>query len=318
MFSPQYFAAEINRWIEEIKFPSEPEGLYEPIKYMLSGGGKRLRPTLMLAACEAMGTPYDHARSQALGLEMFHNFTLLHDDVMDNADLRHGRPTVHRKWDVPTAILSGDTMLTLASRNVENCDDALRKSIVELFNDTAIEIYEGQQYDMNFESREVVSEAEYLEMIRLKTAVLIACACRMGALVAGASELPQRLFYRYGIALGMAFQLRDDYLDTFGDETTFGKTIGGDILNDKKTWMSIKAIELAPGAMSIAKEKSTPDDKINTVIDIYRSNGIDTMCLDLIDRYAAEAIEALQELGLSADDNEFFSNIALTTTKRNN
>ncbi|MBD5213522.1 MAG: polyprenyl synthetase family protein [Bacteroidales bacterium] len=317
MFSTDFFSSEINKWLSEIEYPAKPQGLYEPIAYMLSGGGKRLRPTLMCAVCESLGLSFDYIRSQAIGIEMFHNFTLLHDDVMDNADIRHGKPTVHRKWNIPTAILSGDTMLTLASEYMSDCSSEISKDIMDLFNKTAIEIYEGQQYDMNFESRQVVVTDEYLDMIRLKTAVLLGCACKIGAIAAKASPMVQNQFYQYGVKLGMAFQLRDDYLDSFGDPAVFGKQIGGDILNDKKTYLSILAWENAKNEMLKATSITTASEKIENVKELYTALGVDAKCLELISSYTDEAINLLKGIGLSADDMEFFENLALTAVKRN-
>ena len=316
MFSTEFFATEISKWLSEIDYPTYPAGLYEPIAYMLNGGGKRLRPTLMCAVCESLGLAYDFVKPQAIGLEMFHNFTLLHDDVMDNADIRHGRPTVHRKWNVATAILSGDTMLTMATQYMSQSPEEVRTEIVDLFNKTAIEIYEGQQYDMNFERRNDVGLDEYLEMIRLKTAVLLGCACKIGALVAGASPMIQNQFYRYGEKLGMAFQLRDDYLDTFGNSEVFGKQIGGDILNDKKTLLSVMAWNNAPEKMHDAVKAATPEAKIASVIDVYMSQSIDTSCLHLIEDYTKQALVELSTAGLSSSDYEFFENLALSATQR--
>lgn len=207
----------INRLIAGIPYPEEPHGLYEPIAYTLDCGGKRLRPMLLLASCDAVGGKMERAVNQALGIEMFHNFTLLHDDVMDRADKRRGKPTVHCKWNEATAILSGDAMLTMASQLMgSGCNDKLSE-VLDLFQGTAMEIYEGQQYDMDFESRDDVTVAEYIEMIRLKTSVLLGCACRLGALMGGADIEIQEALYRYGISLGLAFQLQDDWLDTYGD-----------------------------------------------------------------------------------------------------
>ncbi len=316
MFSTEFFSSEINRWLSEIEYPSKPEGLYEPIAYMLSGGGKRLRPTLMCAVSESLGHSFDFVRQQAIAIEMFHNFTLLHDDVMDNADIRHGKPTVHRKWNIPTAILSGDTMLTMASGFMSDCGSDIREDVVDIFNKTAIEIYEGQQYDMNFESRQDVTADEYLDMIRLKTAVLLGCSCKIGAIAAKASPMIQDLFYQYGVKLGMAFQLRDDYLDTFGDPELFGKQIGGDILNDKKTFLSLQAWEKNFNAMLGATSLSESSEKIMKVRDLYVALGLDKMCLDLISDYTKDAIRQLQSVGLSASDMEFFENVALSAVKR--
>lgn len=317
MFSTDYFSSEINKWLSEIDYPSRPQGLYEPIAYMLSGGGKRLRPTLMCAVSESLGYPFDNIRNQAIGIEMFHNFTLLHDDVMDNADLRHGKPTVHKKWNISTAILSGDTMLTMASQMMAKCDDQVRQQIQDIFNRTAIEVYEGQQYDMNFESRNDVTVDEYLEMIRLKTAVLLGCACKIGAICANATPMIQSQFYQYGEKLGLAFQLRDDYLDTFGDPDFFGKQIGGDILNDKKTYLSLLAWEAMPQEMDVASSIIDPEEKIRKVKQIYVSLNLNEKCIDMVAEYTKEAISQLKSIGLSGSDSEFFENLALTAVRRN-
>ncbi len=228
--------------ISNLRLPGHPSGLYDPIRYTLNCGGKRLRPVLALAACEAFGKEAMTAIHQAIAIEMFHNFTLLHDDVMDKAEVRRGRPTVHVKWNEETAILSGDAMLTTANMLLAvKCGERLPQAL-ELFNGTAMNIYEGQQYDMDFESRTDVTVEEYMEMIRLKTSVLLGCACGMGALMADAPFETQVRFFDFGVNLGLAFQLQDDYLDTYGDPETFGKSIGGDILNDKKTWLLIMAM----------------------------------------------------------------------------
>ena len=233
--------------IAAIPYPATPNGLYEPIAYTMDLGGKRLRPALVLMACEAMGGDVKKAIKPAVGLELFHNFTLLHDDVMDNADVRRGKPTVHRRWNDNTAILSGDAMLTMSSQYVAQVEPAVLPEIMRLFNQTAMEIYEGQQYDMDFEVRNNVTIEEYIDMIRLKTSVLIGCACKMGALIAGASEANAQALYETGLYLGLAFQLQDDVLDVWGDEATFGKAIGGDIMNNKKTFLLIGAMQKAQG-----------------------------------------------------------------------
>ncbi|WP_289645737.1 polyprenyl synthetase family protein, partial [uncultured Muribaculum sp.] len=265
----------INRLIAGIPYPEEPHGLYEPIAYTLDCGGKRLRPMLLLASCDAVGGKMERAVNQALGIEMFHNFTLLHDDVMDRADKRRGKPTVHCKWNEATAILSGDAMLTMASQLMgSGCNDKLSE-VLDLFQGTAMEIYEGQQYDMDFESRDDVTVAEYIEMIRLKTSVLLGCACRLGALMGGADIEIQEALYRYGISLGLAFQLQDDWLDTYGDPEVFGKNIGGDIMNDKKTFLLIHAFELASPEQKavlndwIGKTTFVAAEKIEAVTAIY-------------------------------------------------
>jgi len=220
-FTADYFSDIIEKGIAAIDYPAEPRGLYDPIRYTLEGGGKRLRPVLLMATAAAYGLQPEKVLSQAVGIELFHNFTLLHDDVMDNADVRRGRPAVHRRWNNSTAILSGDAMLTMATQMMTRSSVRLLPGVMYMFNRTAMEIYQGQQYDMDFEERRDVTEEEYLEMIRLKTSVLLACACYLGALLAGAEADDQKAMYRYGEKLGLAFQLRDDYLDTYGDPALF-------------------------------------------------------------------------------------------------
>lgn len=307
----------INGWINDLEFPKQPVGLYEPIRYMLGGGGKRLRPTLLCASAEAFGLSPDKVRQQALGIEMFHNFTLLHDDVMDNADVRHGVPTVHRKWNVSTAILSGDVMLTLANELMGDCPAYRSAEVLDLFNKTAIQIYEGQQYDMNFETRNDVTIDEYVEMIRLKTAVLLGCACRVGAMLGGASESDCDNMYRFGEQMGLAFQLRDDYLDTYGNPATFGKEIGGDILNDKKTWLRVKAAQSDNAKLQKLASELTGKEKIEAVTELYTSLGVDRQCMDEIERYTGRAIDSLSHVDTIPDSfKAFFNDIAVSAVKR--
>lgn len=319
MITEKEYIAYINKALSEIPYPSRPAGLYEPIAYTLDCGGKRIRPMLMLAVTEALGVDKSKAINQAIGLEMFHNFTLLHDDVMDRADVRRGRPTVHVKWNESTAILSGDAMLTIASQYMgRGCDYKLAE-VLDLFNTTAMEIYEGQQYDMDFESRQDVTAEEYIEMIRLKTSVLLGCACRMGALIAGAPESVLKAFYDYGTYLGLAFQLQDDWLDTYGDPAIFGKKIGGDILNDKKTLLLISALNRAD---SNQKSRLTSlfgtrsDNKITEVMAIYDALGVERICRDMIDEYSGKAIDCLDSIGLSAEAHDFFVNIVEQSLNR--
>lgn len=212
--------------IANIKYPASPAALYEPIAYTMALGGKRLRPVLTLMACDAFCGDHLRALNQAVGIELYHNFTLLHDDVMDKADVRRGKPTVHVRWNDNVAILSGDAMLTMAGRHVAQTDAAHLAPAMELFNRTAMEVYDGQQYDMDFECRNDVTEDEYIAMIRLKTSVLLGCACKMGAIMADASADDAERIYQYGVDLGVAFQLQDDWLDVYGDPATFGKEIG--------------------------------------------------------------------------------------------
>lgn len=270
----------VNRAIENIVYPKEPQGLYEPIEYVLSAGGKRLRPVLLLLVNNMFGGNIDDAMNAALALETYHNYTLMHDDLMDNADIRHGKPTVHKQWDNNTAILSGDTMLVLAYRRLLELKSSKRNEVAKLFTDTALQIGEGQQYDMNFEKRMDVSEAEYMEMIRLKTAVFLACAAKMGAILGGADSDSAEKLYRLGEAVGLAFQLQDDYLDVYGDPSVFGKNIGGDIVSNKKTYLLIKAAETADDATRkellswIEKAEFDRNEKIKAVTAIYNKLGV--------------------------------------------
>lgn len=306
------YIAMVNDAIANLQLPSQPAGLYEPIRYALSQGGKRIRPVFTLAAAQALGVDPEEAMPQALGVEMFHNFTLLHDDVMDNSNTRHGRPTVHRRWNLPTAILSGDAMLTLAGQLVgENA----RYEVVECFNSVAMEVYEGQQHDMDFETRDDVTEPEYLMMISKKTGALLGGACEIGALRAGASCSDAKRFNRFGMLYGLAFQLRDDYLDTFGDAATFGKPIGGDILNEKKTWLWIKAMEQGRLREILAKGLQG-QDKIDAVRSEYQRLGLDRQIEQLIEHYIHDAQEAISSLHLPAPYSTFFNDMALASALR--
>jgi len=319
MFSTDYFSDIIEREIADIRFPLSPAGLYAPIKYILDGGGKRLRPTLLMASAEAFGLEAVKVARQALGIEMFHNFTLMHDDVMDRADVRRGRPTVHRRWNDSTAILSGDAMLTMAAQAMACCPPEKQEAVLALFNTTAMEIYEGQQYDMDFENRNDVGVDEYLMMIRLKTSVLLACACRIGAMLAGASEKGCDAMYRYGELLGLAFQLKDDYLDTYGDPTIFGKEIGGDIINEKKTWLWINAMAERKEAMcDVLDRKLTDYLKIREIKAIYDSLDLPARSHELILGYSTAAVEALDDAGISGEAREFFVSLAQKAAERNN
>lgn len=304
--------------IANLRLPSHPAGLYEPITYTLDCGGKRLRPVLTLAACEAMGTDPMKAIHQAIAIEMFHNFTLLHDDVMDRADMRRGRPTVHRKWDERTAILSGDAMLTTSTMLLGIKAGEHLAPALDLFNGTAMNIYEGQQLDMDFESRTDVSVEEYMEMIRLKTSVLLGCACAMGAMMAGVDMETQMRFFDYGVNLGLAFQLQDDYLDTYGNPETFGKAIGGDILNDKKTWLLIMALsEDKTGTVkSLLGSADDPQTKIERIRGVYNELGLPEQIHDLISAYIDTAIKCLDHINLPPEARAFFMDLALRSATR--
>ncbi len=318
MHSIDDLASAVNSWICDIKYPSHPDGLFTPIRYTLDGGGKRLRPTLLVAAYSALGGEIENVRNQALGIEMFHNFTLLHDDVMDNADVRRGRPTVHRRWNTSTAILSGDAMLTMASMFMGDCPSDYQHAVLDLFNTTAMEIYMGQQLDMDFENRDDVTVEEYLEMIRLKTSVLLGASCKIGAIMGNADEVTLNGLYNYGIALGLAFQLRDDYLDTYGDPVIFGKSIGGDILNDKKTWLRITAMneDNKSELKQIENRNLSGHEKIEAVKAVYDALELPERCNALINRYIEEATDAIRSTSLSSGAKKFFIDLANKTSDR--
>ena len=312
----------VNNAIKAIPYPEQPSHLYEPITYTMDLGGKRLRPVLVLMACEAVGGDINRALTPAIGLEMFHNFTLLHDDVMDKADIRRGKPTVHVKWDDNTAILSGDAMLTMATQLIAQAPADVMPQVMDLYNRTAMEIYEGQQYDVDFETRNDVTVDEYIEMIRLKTSVLLGCACKMGALIGGADEATAQLFYKVGENLGLAFQLQDDMLDVWGDEATFGKAIGGDIMNNKKTFLLINAMQRASGdhKVELSLWLSTPNAsravKVPAVTAIYDALNLRSLSLDAINRYNDEALNALNKIALSDEARSEFANFITRLVKR--
>ena len=299
----------VNQAIAAIPYPKEPRQLYEPIAYHMALGGKRVRPVLTLMACEAMGGNMERALDAALGLELFHNFTLLHDDVMDNADVRRGKPTVHFQWNDNTAILSGDTMLTIATQYIAR---TANWQVMDLFNRTAIEIYEGQQWDMDYEHRIDVSVDEYINMIRLKTSVLLGCALKMGALIADASAEDADKLYEAGVNMGLAFQLRDDMLDVWGNPETFGKEIGGDIMNNKKTYLLINAIRLAQGDDAdelrhwLNDPYATRDNKVAGVTALYERLGVREMIEEAIAHYNDLAIAAFNQVSISDEDKQAF------------
>lgn len=313
----QDYTAMVDQAIERLQLPAEPAGLYQPISYTLAGGGKRLRPALLLAVCDALHHNPEYAINQALGVEMYHNFTLLHDDVMDNADTRRGRPTVHRRWNTETAILSGDAMLTLATMIFAK---GTNMEVLGVYNHMAMRVYEGQQYDMDFEQRRDVTVDEYLRMISLKTSALISGSCCIGAMLSGANASIVEAFARYGECLGMAFQLQDDYLDTYGDPATFGKAIGGDIVNDKKTWLQIMALtEDTTGETSrLIAGAVPPDVKIDRMRRIYDRLDLPERCHQLIDRYIRDAVDAISGIGLDDDALQFFRTLARRMAIRKN
>ena len=294
----------INEYLDNLPYERKPAGLYDPIKYVLSIGGKRIRPTLMLLAYNLYKEDPEHILSSAVALETYHNYTLLHDDLMDNASVRRGQPTVHKKWDANTAILSGDSMLVLAYERMAKCPVEKLKPVLDLFTETALEIGEGQQYDMDFETRNDVREEEYIEMIRLKTSVLLACATKMGAILADAPQEDADNLYKFGEQMGLAFQLQDDYLDVYGDPEVFGKAIGGDILCNKKTYMLINAFNLANDEQRkrlqqwVNAENPDPRQKIEAVTQIYNEIGISQLAEQKIKHYFNESRKYLEAINL--------------------
>ena len=295
--------AKFNEVLEHLPYDRKPFSLYEPVKYVLSLGGKRIRPTLMLLAYNLYKDDPESILMPACALETYHNYTLLHDDLMDNADLRRGHMTVHRRWDANTAILSGDSMLVLAYQRMAQCRRDKLAEVLQLFTETALEIGEGQQYDMEFEQRNDVTEAEYIEMIRLKTSVLLACALKIGALLPDAPEADCDNLYRFGEKIGLAFQLQDDFLDVYGDTKVFGKAIGGDILAGKKTFMLINALAHANDSQRKELEQwlainDRPKEKIEAVTRLYNEIGIDRMATEKIAFYFTESHRYLEAVNV--------------------
>ena len=312
----------IQHYIDSLPYDRKPESLYEPIKYVLSLGGKRIRPMLMLMSYALYKDDVESILPQAIGLETYHNYTLLHDDLMDNADVRRGMPTVHRKWDANTAILSGDSMLVLAYQRMQNCPADKLPSVLDVFTTTALEIGEGQQYDMEFETRNDVREEEYIEMIRLKTSVLLACAMKIGAIMADAPKEDVDNLYRFGERMGLAFQLQDDFLDVYGDPKVFGKAIGGDITSNKKTYMLINAIGKAEGEDKVTLMKWIDakdfdrDEKVKAVTAIYTKLGIDIMAKAKMEEYYAEALEAIAKVSVPEEKKAQLRDYAAKMMKR--
>lgn len=285
--------------VASIQIKGTPKELYEPIDYILQLGGKRLRPVLVCLGCDLFGGEISHSLSAAKGIEVFHNFTLVHDDIMDKASLRRGKPTVHEKWNSNIAILSGDAMLIKAYDFVLQGAYKEVGAVLREFNKAAIEVCEGQQLDMNFEELPAVSIQEYINMIRLKTSVLLGAALKIGAIVGGASKQNSELIYEFGVNVGIAFQLMDDYLDAFGDPEKFGKKVGGDIISNKKTFLFIKAMELdESGEMQhwMTLEKFNEKEKVEAVKSIYRSTKADQLCLAEMDKYNELALQSLDKI----------------------
>ncbi len=302
MYTADEILQKINSFIEQLPYDRTPAALYEPVKYVLSIGGKRIRPTLMLLGYNLYKDDPESILMQAVGLETYHNYTLLHDDLMDNADLRRGHETVHKKWNANQAVLSGDSMLVLAYQRMMDCPVDKLEKVLGLFTETALEIGEGQQYDIDFEMRNDVSEEEYIEMIRLKTSVLLACALKTGAILAGASPSDADKLYKFGEKMGLAFQLQDDYLDVYGDEKVFGKAIGGDITSNKKTYMLINAFNRANEEQKaelrkwVTAETFDRDEKVKAMTRLYDEIGIDKLAHKKILHYFEESKQYLDEV----------------------
>ena len=295
----------VNDFLDNLKYERKPSGLYDPVKYVLSMGGKRIRPVLMLLSYGLFKDDVESVLMPACALETYHNYTLLHDDLMDNADMRRGHETVHRKWDANTAILSGDSMLVLAYERMAKCNPVYLSDVLHTFTETALEIGEGQQYDMEFETRNDVTEDEYIEMIRLKTSVLLACAQKIGAILAGASKQDQDNLYKFGEQIGLAFQLQDDYLDVYGDPKVFGKNVGGDIICNKKTYMLINAYNRADAEQRrelqhwMEAETFNSDEKVAAVTAIYNKVGVDKLAIEKIAYYFEESKKYLDAVQVS-------------------
>ena len=291
MLTANEILEKINSYLDNLPYTREPQSLYEPVKYALSMGGKRIRPSLMLMAYNMFKDDPESILPTACAIETYHNYTLLHDDLMDNAAMRRGMPTVHVKWDANTAILSGDSMLVLAFQRMMQCAPDKLKPVLDLFTETSLEIGEGQQYDLDFEPRTDVTEDEYIEMIRLKTSVLLACSLKLGAIQAGAPAADADNLYKFGELMGLAFQLQDDYLDVYGDPAVFGKAIGGDILCNKKTYMLINAYNRTGDDMRgeltrwVTAEEFDPAEKIAAVTAIYDKVGIKELAEQKINYY---------------------------------
>ena len=326
MITEAHIESALRTLFDNLRFTAEPAGLYDPLRYMMDIGGKRIRPRLCLTAYALYKDALtEEILAPAAAIEVFHSFTLIHDDIMDRADVRRGVPTVYRKWDENTAILSGDVMSIESYKLLAKAPAAALPRALELFSTTAAEVCEGQQYDMDFENEESVPMEDYLKMIGLKTAVLIACSAKLGAIIAGADQKSCDLLYRYGYDLGLAFQIADDWLDTFGDPKVFGKAIGGDIINNKKTWLMTRAFEKAGDlredltkamAMPVATEEEKAA-KISTVKDIYSKLGVGEDAKEEIKRLHTQAMSHIAALDLTAEKAATLHNYAAALISRN-
>lgn len=302
MYTSEELLSKVNQFLADLPYDRRPSSLYAPIRYVLSMGGKRIRPVLMLLAYQLYKDDPETILMQAVALETYHNYTLLHDDLMDNADLRRGHETVHKKWNANQAILSGDSMLVLAYERMAQCPKEKLANVLAVFTETALEIGEGQQYDIDFEQRTDVSEEEYIEMIRLKTSVLLACALKIGGILADAPAGDLENLYKFGEQMGLAFQLQDDYLDVYGDSKVFGKAIGGDITSNKKTYMLINAFNKANDAQReelmrwVTAKEFDRQQKVTAVTNLYNEIGIDRLAQKKIAYYFDESKKYLNAL----------------------
>ncbi|MCL9808191.1 polyprenyl synthetase family protein [Flavobacterium luminosum] len=299
-----YYQEIISDHFSSLAIDKQPVNLYEPIRYILSLGGKRMRPVLTLMATEIFDVDCKNALAAATAIEVFHNFSLIHDDIMDDAPLRRGHETVHEKWDINTGILSGDAMLILAYQYFEQYEPSIFRDLAKLFSQTALEVCEGQQYDVDFETRDDVTIPEYLKMIEYKTAVLVGAAMKMGAIVAGTSIDNANLIYDFGLNLGIAFQLQDDYLDAFGDPETFGKQVGGDIIENKKTYLYLKALAFAQPEIKeqllhlFSIQPTDNTDKIASVKEIFNTTGASEATRQAIKEYTLKAFKTLEKMDI--------------------
>jgi geranylgeranyl diphosphate synthase type II len=309
----EQYQSTINEFIAANKFSKFPQELYEPLDYIMALGGKRMRPVMVLMACDLMNGKMEDAVHAAMAIETFHNFTLIHDDIMDNAPVRRGKTTVHEKWNVNTAILSGDVMLIEAYALLMKYENDLLRSILNIFNKSAIEVCEGQQIDMNFESRVDVSLSEYIHMITLKTAVVLGASLEVGALIAGVSKKQAQHLYEFGKNMGIAFQLRDDYLDLYADPKKFGKQVGGDVIANKKTFMLIKALELADGNDAIElnqllqASEFNPIEKVSAIKNIFDKLAIPALLNEEVKHYANFAWQAFEQVDATASNKEMMA-----------
>ena len=317
-----HYQKDFINYLESKKWVNEPRNLYEPIDYILKLGGKRMRPILTLMAADIFSGEYEKAMPAALAVEVFHNFTLIHDDIMDGAPLRRGKATVHEKWDLNTGILSGDAMLILAYQYFENYEPIVFHKLAKLFSKTALEVCDGQQLDVDFETRNDVTIEEYINMIRLKTSVLVAAALKMGAIVVETSEENADLIYDFGLNLGLAFQLQDDYLDTFGDPKTFGKQIGGDIIENKKTFLYLKSLDIASeedkNALSVFYNQNLTENsiKIKEVTHIFEKNNIPVLIKEQIKSYTEKSFDTLNAMDITEKNKESLKNFGLWLMNR--